>query len=221
MIKLCVFDVDGTLMDTLSSIAYHVNTMLEKMNFPTIPTDEFNYMAGNGRTVLVERALKYVGEYSKENMETACKIYDSAYEACPMYLTKPFDGIIEEVKKIKEMGIKVAVLSNKPDNVVRFVIEDEKTFGKNFFDYVRGGLDSEPLKPDPKLFIEMADKFGIDPCNACMIGDTNVDIQTGVNAKAKTIGVLWGFRDRQELEGAGADCVISKVGEISEAVASL
>lgn len=221
MIKLCVFDVDGTLMDTLSSIAYHVNTMLEKMDFPQIETEKFKYFAGNGRTVLIERSLKYVGKFTEENMKNACRIYDEAYESNPMYLTKPFDKITEEVKKIQAMGIKTAVLSNKPDNVVHFVIEDENTFGKGFFDFIKGGMDGEPMKPDAKPLTDIAGKMGVPIGEVCMIGDTNVDIFTGVNAGAKTIGVLWGFRDREELTNAGADIIISEPSELSEAVGRL
>ena len=221
MIKLCVFDVDGTLMDTLSSISYNVNAMLKELGFEQIEMENFKYFAGNGRTVLIERSLKHIGKYSEENLKKACEVYDSIYEANPMYLTKPFDKMKAEVKKIQDMGMKTAVLSNKPDNVVHSVIENENTFGKDFFEYIRGGIDGEPMKPDAAMLVNVANVFGVEMDEVCMIGDTNVDILTGVNAGAKTIGVLWGFRDEDELRDAGADIVVSTVTELANAVVRL
>ncbi len=217
MIKVCVFDLDGTVMDTLSSIAYFVNYTLGKLGFESIEKDEFKYMAGSGRSVLLHRALAFRGVDTEDNFLKACKIYDSAYEGNFMYLTKPFDGIIDAITKIKEKGVKIAVLSNKPDNVTRLVVED--VFGKGFFDHIQGQTEDVPMKPNPTGFLKICQKYGAAPDEACMVGDTNIDIGTGVNAKTFTIGVLWGFRTEKELLDAGADKIVSTPEELADFVA--
>ena len=216
MIKLCVFDLDGTVMDTLESIAYFANYTMQEMNMPAVPTEKFKYFAGDGRAELIHRTLAFNNADAPDNFSLACKIYDRAYENNFMHLTKVFDGVLEQLIKLKQSGIKIAVLSNKPHNVTEYVIE--KTFGKDFFDYVQGQLDAVPMKPDPKGFLEIAKKFGVSCSECVMIGDTNVDMLTGVNAGAHTLGVLWGFRDRAELVDNGAQAIISHPEELAEAI---
>jgi len=214
MIKLCVFDLDGTVMDTLSSIAYFVNYTLKEMGFEEIEKEHFKYFAGKGRTVLLEKSLNHIGKYTDENLKTAISIYDKAYEGNSMYLTKPFDGIIEAVRKIKESGRKIAVLSNKPDNVTKAVVEE--VFGKGFFDHIQGQTEDVPMKPNPVGFLKIAEKFGMDISECVMVGDTNIDIGTGVNAKSHTLGVLWGFRKYEELADAGAEKIVGTTEEMAE-----
>ena len=218
MIKLCVFDLDGTVMDTLNSIAYFVNYTLNKLGFPEIETEKFKYFAGDGRVTLIHRALDYVGGDTDNNFRLATKYYDEAYEGNFMYLTKPFDGIDKELQKLKSAGVIIAVLSNKPHNVAKAVIE--KTFGDDFFAHVEGQRDEIPKKPSPDGFLAIAEKFGISPEECLMVGDTNVDMMTGVNAGAHTLGVLWGFRPRRELEENGAEAIAETVSELANSVIS-
>lgn len=219
MIKLCVFDLDGTVMDTLESIAYFVNYTMHKMHLPTIATEKFKYFAGDGRAALLHRSLAFNNADTPENFSLACKIYDRAYENDFMHLTKAFDGIESQLINLKQSGKKIAVLSNKPHNVTGYVIE--KTFGKNFFDHVQGQSETVPMKPDPAGFLALADKFGVTPDECVMVGDTNVDMLTGVNAGAHTLGVLWGFREREELLENGAELIIDSTEELSEAVVKI
>lgn len=219
MIKACIFDLDGTVMDTISSIAYFVNYTLSKLGFGEIEEEKYKYFVGNGRSNLLHRALDFWGADSEEMFQKACEIYDGAYESNFMYKTCAFDGIEEQIKKIKEKGIKVAVLSNKPDNVTRFIVEE--TFGKGFFDIVQGQIEGVPLKPSPESFLNISNSLGAKPQESVMIGDTNVDIKTGNNAGAHTLGVLWGFRKREELEEAGAEKIVETPSEIFDAIISI
>ena len=219
MIKACIFDLDGTVMDTLSSIAYFVNYTLEKLGLDEIEEEKFKYFVGNGRSKLLHRSLEYRGADTEDMFRKACEIYDRAYENNFMYKTCAFEGIEEQIRKIKEKGIKVAVLSNKPDNVTRFIVEE--TFGKDFFDHVQGQIEGIPLKPSPESFLHITNCLRAQPSECVMIGDTNVDIQTGKNAGAHTLGVLWGFRTREELEEAGAEKIADKPSEIFDAIISI
>ena len=218
MIKLCVFDLDGTVMDTLESIAYFVNYSLNKLGFPEIETEKFKYFAGDGRATLIHRALDYVGGDTDEVFRLATQYYDEAYEGNFMYLTKPFNVIKQELQKLKSAGVIIAVLSNKPHNVAKAVIE--KTFGTDFFAHVEGQRESVPKKPSPNGFLAIAQKFGIAPDECMMVGDTDVDMITGVNAGAHTMGVLWGFRPRIELEENGAELIAETVCGLAESVIS-
>ncbi len=216
MIKLCVFDLDGTVMDTLCSIAYFVNYTLNKMGFEEIETEKFKYFAGDGRAALIHRSLEYIGGDTDENFNLATKYYDEAYEGNFMHLSKPFDGIKEELQKLKNAGVIITVLSNKPHNVAKAVIEE--TFGPGFFAYVAGQRDNVPKKPHPAGFVYIAEKFGI-PCRECMmVGDTDVDMITAKNAGAHSLGVLWGFRPRAELEENGAEVIVKSVTELADSV---
>lgn len=216
MIKACIFDLDGTVMDTLSSIAYFVNTTLSKLGLGEIEEEKFKYFVGNGRSKLLHRSLDFFGADSDDMFEKACRIYDNAYENNFMYKTCAFDGVGEQIAKLKKQGIKVAILSNKPHNVTNFIVEE--TFGKGFFDWVQGQMEGIPLKPDPQSFLHLAKELSAEPSYCVMIGDTDVDIKTGNNAGAHTLGVLWGFRTRNELEAAGAEKIINKPLEIYEAI---
>lgn len=216
MIKVCVFDLDGTVMDTLESIAYFVNTTMEKMNLPNIETEKFKYFVGEGRTVLLERSLSHNNAYSPENLQKATEIYDSAYEQNFMHLTKPFDGIKEELLKIKNMGIEIAVLSNKPHNVTQAIIKE--TFGDDFFAEILGQRDDVRKKPAPDGLLAIIKDFGAKPEESFMIGDTDVDMQTAHNAGAHSMGVLWGFRTREELEENGAEIIVDDVKNLAKSI---
>jgi len=218
MIKMCVFDLDGTVMDTLESIAYFVNITMEKMKLARIETEKFKYFVGNGRTALLQKSLAHNNALTPNNLQTAIKIYDAAYENDFMHLTKPFDNIKDELLKIKNMGIELAVLSNKPHNMTVAIIEE--TFGKGFFTKVLGQCEGVKTKPEPDSFLSIIKSFDILPEESVMIGDSDVDMQTGINAGAHRLGVLWGFRTRRELEESGAQVIAAKVEELAKSIAN-
>ena len=209
--KLCIFDLDGTLTDTLSSIAFYGNSALEKSGFLPIPEAEYKYLAGNGRDTLVHRMLAYRNADTEENFKKVGSDYDEAYESDVICFAKPFPGIVKLIDDLKAAGVLVAVLSNKPDNVVVPCVEE--IFGE-CFDYVMGAKKEIKIKPAPDAAFKIAETFGVKTKDCFFIGDTNIDICTGKAAGMKTIGVLWGFRDRDELLDAGADFIAEKAEEI-------
>lgn len=209
MIKLCIFDLDGTLINSLPAIAHFANTALEKNGFSAHDEEKYKVFVGDGAAKLVHRML---GENDTDENYSAVKAdYDRLYEADVLYKTKPYDGIIELVDKLRADGIKTAVLSNKPHNVTAMVVE--KLFGSRF-DICFGQRDNIAKKPAPDGVFEICKVMNTELGECLFVGDTNVDILTGKNAGIAAVGVLWGFRDRQELEEAGADFIVSDANEI-------
>ncbi len=219
MIKAAIFDLDGTLSDTINTIAYYGNLALNAFGFENIPTETYKRLVGNGRDLLIHRMLQYHNADTEENYKNVGEKYDEAYENDVMYLTKPYDGTPELVKALKTDGIKCAVLSNKPDNVTGPIVA--LLFGEGALDFCAGAKEGVPIKPAPDGALGIAKEFGFLPEECIFIGDTYVDITTGKNAGMKTIGVLWGFRDEEELKNAGADYIVSKPAEIYDIISKL
>ncbi|MCR4718850.1 MAG: HAD family hydrolase [Firmicutes bacterium] len=211
MIKLCIFDLDGTILDTLSAIAYFGNNALVKCGFPAIDEAHYKYFAGDGRIILVHRMLEFLGADTPENYKKVSELYDFEYEKAPNFKTSPFDGIGSLLSELKSRGIKTAVLSNKPDNVAQDAV---KIFFGDSFDFVQGAVNNVRSKPEPFEALKICNKFGIVPSETLFIGDTNVDILTGKNAKMHACGVLWGFRSEQEFLDCGAEFIVSNPMEI-------
>ena len=211
MIKAVIFDLDGTVSDTVSTIAHFGNMALEHYGLPAIDVEKYKYFAGDGKVVLLHRMLEYHNADTEEMFKKVEEKYDAEYEADPIYITKPFDGITYELKKLKERGIKLAILSNKPDNVT--VMVAKKLFG-DLFDIVHGKRENIATKPNPEGTVILMEELGVTAQECVFVGDTNVDIYTAKNVGMKSIGVLWGFRDEKELSDSKADYIIEKTSEI-------
>ena len=208
MTKLCIFDLDGTVLDTVHTIAYYGNYALSKHGIEPIEDKEYNYFAGNGAVNLIKRALKFRNCLTDEVFEKVFKDYNTAYNADTSYLTAPFEGIKETLDAIKAQGIKMAILSNKPHFATCGVINS--LFGAGYFDCVYGQRESVPIKPDPTAVYEIIEECGVKPEDCLYIGDTGTDMKTGKNANLYTVGVTWGFRGKDELLEGGADIIIDK-----------
>ena len=214
MIKCCIFDLDGTVLDTITTITYFVNVTLQKWGIKQITIEQGKVFAGNGARKLIERACENDGVTDEKTVDEILASYKKTYDENPLYLTKVFDGIIEMLDELRQRGIKLAILSNKPDDTVRSVVRE--FFGDRFL-YVAGGKDGVPLKPNPDCTREILVELSVNADEVMFVGDTSVDVETGKNMGAgKTVGVLWGFRERAELEGAGADVIVSEPLEILE-----
>ncbi len=200
MKKLCVFDLDGTLVNSIEDIAFAVNRGLKLLGFPEHPVSAFNSFVGDGMYKLCERALP---ENSREYTCELSDLYGSYYIEHCCVLTKPYDGIISVLEKLRGAGLHLAVLSNKPHNQTISVVS--KLFGDEYFDYVLGQTPEFPVKPNPASLNHVIESMGISKSDAVNIGDSNVDIILGKNAGIDSIGVSWGFRTREELTKAGAE----------------
>ncbi len=216
MIKACIFDMDGTVLDTITTITHYVNVALQHFGLSPISEDEGKVFAGNGAYKLIERALRSKGKTDPELIKEVLDYYNSKYDEAPLYLTSPFPGILELVDELHAMGIKLAILSNKPDFVTRPI--GEHFFGDKF-DYIRGAVDGVALKPSPDGLIKLLADMGVQHNECAYIGDTSVDMRTGVAARAgMTIGVLWGFRTLDELLNSGADIIVKHPSQILEKI---
>lgn len=216
MSKCCIFDLDGTILDTITTITYYVNKTMESEGIPPITEDECKYFAGNGARLLIERTLASKGISDEGEIVRILDIYKKMYDEEPLYLTKPFDGIMECLLRLKEAGYKLGVVSNKPHTAALPVV---KHFFGDMIDVVSGALDGVPIKPAPDIPARVLRELGSTPEECAFVGDTYVDMETGKNlGAAKSIGVLWGFRKREELVGSGATAIASTMDELYEAV---
>ena len=204
MIKACIFDLDGTLADTLESMAYVANEIMQKYGLKTLPTDNFRYYSGEGADMLMQRALKDAGDKELIYYEEGRRLYREMFAADPMYKVVPYEGMPETLKKLKKRGIRLAVCSNKPHPAAVKVIA--QLYGDDF-DMVLGQSDAIRRKPAPDGPLMIAGKFGVRPEECMYVGDTSTDMKTGKAAGMFTVGALWGFRDREELNANGADLV--------------
>ena len=206
--KLVIFDLDGTLADSLVSIQYCTNYAIAACGFEPIPLEPYRYFVGDGAEMLLRRALAYRGDKNGENLPKAFAAYNTFFEDNCMYQVKPYDGMIECLDALKKAEIKIAVFSNKPH--ARTVDVVETLFGKDYFDEIIGQGDLVPKKPCPDGVHLLAKKFGLSLDEVAYVGDTDTDMKTGKAAGVFTIGELWGFRDREELEVHHADVIIEK-----------
>ncbi len=219
MIKCCIFDLDGTILDTIVSITYFVNKTLNEYGIESVSVDECKYFAGNGARNLIKRALTSKGVMDEALTEKILTDYVEAYDNDPLYLTTVFEGIDGLLSELRLRGVKLAVLSNKPDSTVKSIVKD---FFGDAFDVALGGREGVPLKPDPTAALDILNMLGFTPEETAWVGDTSTDIETAKNLKAAlSVGVLWGFRKRDELEGAGADIIASSADEVLRGIMSL
>lgn len=214
--KACIFDLDGTLTNTLESMTYSVNLTLEEMGLSKITKDQCRLFVGNGARVLIEKSLKAAGDTDASRIEEGMEIYGRIFDRNCTYHVTPYEGIPEMLKALKDKGIHLAVLSNKPDRQTVKVVK--AIFGEELFDYAQGQKEGIRRKPEPDGVWYLMEQMHVSKGECLYIGDSEVDAATGRNAGLKTIGVLWGFRDRKTLETAGADDLIDRPDELLQFV---
>lgn len=212
MYKACIFDLDGTLTNTLDSLVYSTNETLKEMKLPQITEDECRLFVGNGARVLMEKALSSSGVENLARIEEAMQIYGRIFDANCTYHVVPYEGITEMLESMKNQGLKLAVLSNKPHKQAVHVVET--IFGRETFQWIQGQIDTVPRKPNPTAVLQIAEKLGVSPAETMYIGDSEVDVATGKNAQMHTVGVTWGFRGKAVLENAGAESIVDSPKEI-------
>lgn len=208
MYKVAIFDLDGTIADTVVSIATACNLALEDCGLKGRPVEEYNHFAGDGVQVLVKRALEAAGDTTGQQLDYALERYLHHFQEYSLYKVKPYEGIIEVLDYMKHIGMKIAVLTNKPHKSAVLVVET--IFGKGYFNLILGQQESLAKKPDPEGAYVIASNFMVDPSECIYIGDTDVDMETGNAAGMYTVGVLWGFRDKEELVNYNAHALVEK-----------
>lgn len=213
MIKACIFDMDGTTVNTINSIKFFANNALGKFGLEGYEAEDYKIMVGNGARTLVTRMVEGRGG-DAETLEKVLEEYNTTYDNDFMYLTEAYPGIVDLLKSLKKADIKTAIVSNKPHSTAKKV--SDKLFGDGLIDICRGGMDGVPLKPDPTAVFQVMEELGVKPEECLYIGDTAVDMKTGKSAGIYTIGVLWGFRSYAEMNDAGADEITDRPERIFE-----
>ena len=216
MIKACIFDLDGTLTDTLDSLVYSVNETLKEMNLSTITSEQCQAFVGNGAKRLLEDSLDAAGDMGHTRIEEAMRIYKRIFDVNCTYQVKPYDGIMELLKELKTGNIKIAVLSNKPHGQTVKVVKE--VIGNTVIDWAQGQQEQVARKPDPEAVYAILDRFGVTKEECLYIGDSEVDAQFSINAGVPCIIVTWGFRDREELLSVKPDAIVDTVDELYEEI---
>lgn len=212
MYKACIFDLDGTLTDTLESLTYSVNATLKELGLQSITSTQCKSFVGDGARCLMERALKAAGDCELLKMEEAMERYGCIFgENCTYHVT-PYEGIMDMLRRLKDMGIRSAVLSNKPHAQTVDVVE--AIFGRGTFTYVQGQCEEIGKKPSPEGVFFLLEQLKVSKAECLYVGDSDVDMKTGNVAGLKTVGVNWGFRTREILIAAGAGYTIDKPEEL-------
>lgn len=204
MIKAVLFDLDGTLVNSLYDLADASNYALTVKGYPTHETEKYKYFVGNGMPNLMERILPSE-ERSAEKINELLDIFLGYYKEHYLDKTVVYEGIIPLLKALKAQGITVGVVSNKADGMTQLIIEK---LLDGYFDIVQGKLEGFLPKPDPALTLLVMSKLGVKPDECIFIGDSGMDAALGVNCGAVPVGALWGFRTKEELIENGAEYTI-------------
>ncbi|MDR1651705.1 MAG: HAD hydrolase-like protein [Synergistaceae bacterium] len=214
-IKAVLFDLDGTLLDTLDDIADSANYSLARLGFPAHDVDAYRYFVGSGADSLLKAVLPEDAR-TADTLAELKAIYIERYGAHSLDKTRPYAGVEGMLKELKKYPLKLAVISNKPDSSTKFTVS--RSFGEGVFDVVAGGREGVPLKPDPAIANIVLGEFGISGGEAVLAGDTSVDLATAKNAGCVSVGVTWGFRPKEA--ETGADYVISDPSELPPLILS-
>lgn len=197
MKRLIIFDLDGTLVNTIADLAASTNHALQQFGFPTHETAKYNYFVGNGIYKLFERALPEEAR-TQENIQKIRSSFVPYYDEHNTDLSRPYPGIDDMLTALQERGVRMAVVSNKYQAATAKLIS--YYFPHIRFVSVLGQREGVPTKPDPVAVLQSMEAAGVSPQETFYMGDSNVDMQTGQNAHVDTIGAAWGFRPVEELE---------------------
>ncbi|MCR4594683.1 MAG: HAD-IA family hydrolase [Clostridiales bacterium] len=209
MINTVIFDLDGTLLNTLDDLTDSLNFALSEMNLPCHSIEEVRHFVGNGIRVMIERAVP--DKNDTDTVDCCFDIFCSHYAEHMEDKTRPYDGITDLLGELKARGFKTAIVSNKAEFATRQLCS--KLFGESI-DIAVGSNEKRRNKPYPDNVIYALEKLGSQKCESVFVGDSEVDIQTAKNAGLFAVGVLWGFRDRDTVEANGADYIVDRVEDL-------
>lgn len=206
-----IFDLDGTLLDTLEDLGNAVNHVLEENGFPIHTLDTYRYFVGDGTAMLIHRALPE-NKRNEDTVRICVQSFRKEYDKNWNVKTKPYDGVAEMLDILTAHKVKMAILSNKPDDFTKRCVA---RFLPNWtFDMILGQNTVFPLKPHPAGALEIAKYLNTPPSHCIYLGDTATDMKTAIAAGMFPVGVLWGFRTKKELRENGAQAIIKKPQDI-------
>ena len=209
--RTVLFDMDGTLLDTLEDLRDSTNHVLREMGYPERSLEEMRRFVGNGAEMQIRRAVPE--GTSEENIAKALRAYRAYYQEHCRIKTKVYDGLLDMLDALKARGVKTAVVSNKPDEAVKKL--SEEYFGGRM-DYAVGAKDGRRCKPYPDMVDAALEALGETREGAVFIGDSEVDVQTGLNAGLPVIAVSWGFRSRETIAEAGATVIADDAAALAK-----
>ncbi len=209
--KAILFDLDGTLLNTLQDLAKSMNSGLARLGFPQHEADAYKHFVGEGREVMAERALP-AGNRDESTVAKLADLFNEEYGIHWADSTAPYDGIPEMLDAITALGPKMVVLSNKPHGPTLLTVSH--LLSRWRFDVVMGARPSVPRKPDPTSAIQIAEEVGVQPEEFLYLGDSDIDMKTAVGAGMYPVGALWGFRTRDELLAGGAKGLVRHPTEL-------
>lgn len=214
--RAAIFDLDGTLVNSLDDIADSVNEMLENHGFPTQPVDAIRLMIGNGTQKLIERALPKEQLVDVGFVKSVIEEYKTIYRHRILEKTRSYPGILEMLHKLSMEHVPMGICTNKhmeaAEVIVKFLFEE------NLFRIVLGDRPGKPKKPDPTTVLEIASVLDVRPEEVVYLGDSAVDMETATRAEFLPVGVLWGFRDEKELVDAGASVLLEYPMQLFEKI---
>ncbi len=203
--RAVLFDLDGTLLDTLDDLADSMNAALNRFRFPTHPVDAYRYFVGDGMATMATRVLPETHR-DPQTVERVVDAMRAQYSDHWADKTHPYEGVTQMLEQLQGRGIAMGVLSNKPDDSTKLMVK--RLLPNASFEVVRGALPDVPLKPDPTAPIEIADAMSVSPQQFLYLGDTATDMQTARSAGMYPIGAVWGFRTPDELTSHGVQSLI-------------
>ncbi|NLI53285.1 MAG: HAD-IIIA family hydrolase [Clostridiales bacterium] len=213
MVKLCVFDLDGTLVNTLHDLTDSLNYALNECGFPLLSESRVAAIVGHSVEYMCEHA---VPPEHRDQAARVLEIYRARYREHSLDRSHPYDGMIEAVQRIKAAGVTVAIASNKPHaDTVKVV---EMLYPKDLFSLVLGRTSKFTIKPAPDALRFIMGYFGVSPDESVYVGDSDVDVQFAHNAGMRCVSVDWGFRSVEEILAAGATCITSDPAKVPELV---
>lgn len=217
MKKLLIFDVDGTVLDTIETITFHINKAINEFGIESVDSSYTSSVLGYSSVFLMEKVLQYRNyEYDMDTFNEILDLYHKYYQGDVSYLTKPYEGIVEMLTYLRDKGYILTALSNKPDHTLS-VLFDKIDF-KKYFDFSIGQVDDIPKKPDPYMINYIVDKYSLKKEDICLIGDSEVDFKTAKNADIDFIAVTWGFRTKEQLESLNSKYIVDSVKELREVI---
>lgn len=210
--QLCIFDLDGTLLNSLQDLADAMNYALAQHGFPGHPTERYRQLVGDGVAVLADRAVGGADRYTPETKDSLLHTFSDYYAVHCMDNTRPYDGIVPLLHTLRERGIDCAVNSNKPDAFTKKLVN--ALLPPDIFAVIRGKVDGCERKPSPMGVNAIMQQLGHTTDHTLYIGDSNVDARTAKNAGLRFCGVTWGFRSPEELLAEGAAHIAHTPAEI-------